>query len=184
MLSRMLFVTLLFSPNAFGTELILSKADSATLVRDTIFAHKSTEILSENGREISLTVRELISNDKLLTFKCETKNFAGQIVDIACNAVIDGHVNTQNGNERAEGPAGMVRATITAPDDILNLKSSFQYSGACRSDVQTRLYSSAEKREISFPNGTVRAIPLLTISCLGNSSIGLSKLLVTLLPRE
>ena len=184
MFVRILFVSLLFGPTAFGAKLILSRADSGRLARDTVFPHKSTEIISENGRELSLTVRELISDDELLKFTCETKNYAGQIVDIACKVFIDGDAEPQNGNERAEGLAGMLRATITAPDDVFNLKQSFQNSGACRSDVQTQLYSASERRGISFPNGTIRPIPLLTISCLGNSATGLSKLSVTLLPRE
>jgi hypothetical protein len=184
MFSKSLFIFFLVCPTAFGAELVLSRSDSGRLARDTIFPFKSTEIISENGREIALTTRELISDDELLRFSCETKNDAGQIVDISCRVFIDLAAEPLNGNERIEGIEGMLRATIAASDDIFNLKESFQNSGVCRSDLQTQLYSAAERREITFPNGTVRPIPLLTISCQGNSATGLSKLLVTLLPRE
>jgi hypothetical protein len=183
MLSKLLFATFLVCPTAFGAELVLSRSDSGILANDAILPFKSTEIISENGREIALTTREFISNDELLKFSCKTKNDAGQIVDIACSVFIDDAAEPQDGNERVEGVGGMLRATIVASDDILNLKESFQNSGVCRSDIQTQLYSAFERRDITFPNGTVRPIPLLTISCLGNSATALSKLLVTLLPR-
>jgi hypothetical protein len=144
MLFRLALVSLVSGTSAFGTELVLSRADSGQLAGDAIFPFKSTEIISENGRELSLTIRELITNDSLLKFSCKTKTDAGQIVDIVCKVVIHSNVEPLIGNERTEGQRGMLRASISASDDVLSLKESFQNSGLCRSHVQSQIFSASK----------------------------------------